>query len=133
MKKKKGHKGLILIAVIVVILSVFLSLIEFITDWEWFKEVGYTSVFFKELLTKIEMGVPVFIVVTLLIFVYLTMLRKSYFQKIASKENTNMKLLKGVTWGLSAVFGFIICFIFIFVFFIINRSSIFFNIIFFNS
>ncbi|MCQ2555184.1 MAG: UPF0182 family protein [Clostridia bacterium] len=108
MKKKKGHKGLILIAVIVVILSVFLSLIEFITDWEWFREVGYTSVFFKELLTKIEMGVPVFIVVTLLIFVYLTMLRKSYFQKIASKENTNMKLLKGITWGLSAVFGLFI-------------------------
>ena len=108
MKEKKGHKGLIIFAIVIVALSLFFSLIGFITNWEWFKEMGYATVFFKELFTKLEVGLPVFLVVFILIDLYLNLLRKSYFRQIASNEEVNLKFLKRTTSVLSLVFSLIV-------------------------
>ena len=59
-KKKRGSKARwIVLAVIAFLLLVF-ALVGFITDFLWFKELGYVSVFFTKLLTQIKIGVPVF-------------------------------------------------------------------------
>ena len=108
MKKKsaKGQRRLsVIIMFIVIILALFLLLINFITDWLWFKEMGYVSVFLKQLTTELEVGIPIFVILTLIMNFYLRMLKKGYFNKIASHEATDMKKLGRYTTLISAAFG----------------------------
>ncbi|MBR3705690.1 MAG: UPF0182 family protein [Firmicutes bacterium] len=102
---KFQQKLSIAIAVLVIIAMLFLTMIQFITDFLWFKEMGYVDVFFKELTTQLKVGIPTFVVVSGLVWVYLTHLRKSYFAKIASSEDTNIKKLKKTTVLLALIFG----------------------------
>ena len=103
--KKVERKILLIIAVIVVIGTLFLSLINFIANFLWFKEMAYLDVFFKQLVTQLTVGVPTFVIVTALVYLYLNHLRKGYFKQIASGEATDMKLLKRSTVILSILFG----------------------------
>ena len=109
-KAKFERKISIILMTVILVLVLFLTMIQFITDFMWFKEMGYTDVFFKQLVTQLTVGVPTFIVVTALVQVYLTHLKKTYFAKIASSEETNMKGLKKTTLILSIVFGAIATF-----------------------
>jgi len=102
---KINQKVSIIVFVIILIIVAFLGLIGFIADFMWFKEMGYLSVFFKQLVTQLTVGVPTFIVITILVYLYLGMLRKGYFSQIASSEETNMKKLKRTTGFLSIIFG----------------------------
>ncbi|MGN1333786.1 MAG: UPF0182 family protein [Anaerovoracaceae bacterium] len=104
-KAKFERKISLILMGIILVLVLFLAMIQFITDYMWFKEMEYTDVFFKQLVTQLTVGVPTFAVVTLLVQVYLTHLRKTYFAKIASSEETNLKGLKKTTIILSVVFG----------------------------
>jgi uncharacterized membrane protein (UPF0182 family) len=65
----------------------------------------YLDVFFKQLVTQLTVGVPTFVIVTVLVYLYLNHLRKGYFKQIASVEDTNMKMLKRSTVILSVIFG----------------------------
>ena len=106
--KKKSGKGLrIFIIVLAVLLVAFMSLIGFITDYLWFKELGYVSVFFTKLFTQIKIGVPVFVIVTFLAYVYLKFLKRGYMKKIESTEAVNTGRLNLISWGLAALFGLI--------------------------
>ena len=80
MKKKRGIK--IAVLVIVVILALIGLLLTFITDFLWFGEIGYVSVFFKRLVTELVLGIPGFIILTLLTFVYLKLLKKNYIKSV---------------------------------------------------
>ena len=104
-KAKFERKISIILMTIILVLVLFLTMIQFITDFMWFKEMGYTDVFFKQLVTQLTVGVPTFIIVTALVQVYLTHLKKTYFAQIASSEDTNLKGLKRTTLILSIVFG----------------------------
>lgn len=96
---------IVLIVILLAVLLLYL-LIGFITDFLWFRELGYVSVFFKKLITQIEIGIPTFVVVTFLAYMYLKLLKKGYYKKIASKTpEKNGKTLNLITWGLSALFG----------------------------
>ena len=66
---------------VVVILLLFFSLIGFITDFIWFKELDYVSVFFTKLFTQIKIGVPTFVVVTFLAYVYLKFSREDILRR----------------------------------------------------
>ena len=87
---KVNRKVSIILFVVILIIVAFVALIGFIADFMWFKEMGYLSVFFKQLVTQLTVGVPTFIVITILVYLYLSMLRKGYFSQIASSEATNM-------------------------------------------
>ncbi|MGN0732908.1 MAG: UPF0182 family protein [Emergencia sp.] len=100
--KEKGQQKISFILLLIVLaVSLFLLLINFITDWMWFKEVGYVSVFFTQLFTELKFGIPMFIILMLLIYLYLKVLKKGYFKKITSHEATDMKKLNRFTWILS--------------------------------
>ncbi|MDD6042759.1 MAG: UPF0182 family protein [Eubacteriaceae bacterium] len=104
--KARGQQKIsMVLLILVLILGAFLLLINFITDWLWFKEVGYVSVFFTKLFTELKFGIPVFVVLTLLIYMYLKLLKKGYFKKITSTEATDMKKLNRLTWLISIVSG----------------------------
>ena len=55
---KTNRKALIILLVVILIIGAFLGLIGFIADFMWFKEMGYLSVFFKQLVTQLTVGVP---------------------------------------------------------------------------
>ena len=107
----KGRKSIdrnkrrIIVALIIVIPTVFTALIDFIVDWLWFGEIGYVAVFFTKLFTQLKIGLPVFAVVTLLVGFYLHNVRKGYFTKIVSSEETDLKRLRIYTGLLSVIFG----------------------------
>ena len=71
----------IVILILVVVFAIFFSAITFITDFMWFKEMGYTDVFLKELTTQLKVGVPTFLAITGLMVIYMSHLKKSYFKK----------------------------------------------------
>ncbi|MBR5230595.1 MAG: UPF0182 family protein [Firmicutes bacterium] len=98
---KFERKITLVLAAVIVIAVLFLTMIQFITDFMWFREMGYVDVFLKELTTQLKVGVPTMIVVSAFLQIYLTRLRKSYFAKIASSEETNLKSLKKTTWILA--------------------------------
>ena len=102
---KIERKILLVLAIVVVIGALFLSLVNFIANFLWFKEMGYLDVFFKQLVTQLTVGVPTFIVVTALVILYLNHLRKGYFKQIASTEETDVKSLKKATIVLALLFG----------------------------
>lgn len=96
---------------LVVIIVAFLGLIGFITDWLWFKEMGYTGVFFKKLFTQLQVGIPVFIVFTGLVRLYLSSLKKGYFKNSDPLNISDGKSLNKITWGISVLFGAITAFV----------------------
>lgn len=109
-KEKKKRTGLRVIIAIVIILGLFLSLIGFITDFMWFRELGYVSVFFTKLFTQIKIGVPTFVVVTFLAYIYLKFLKRGCFIKVSSDEPVNHGRLNLISWGLAAAYGAITTF-----------------------
>ena len=109
-EKKKKRTGLRIIIAIVIILGLFLSLIGFITDFMWFRELGYVSVFLTKLFTQIKIGVPTFVVVTFLAYIYLKFLKRGYFRKVSSDEAVNHGRLNLISWGLAAAYGAITTF-----------------------
>ena len=61
--QKFQHKILLIVAIVVVVGAIFLSLVNFIGDFLWFKEMGYLDVFFKQLVTQLKVGIPTFVIV----------------------------------------------------------------------
>lgn len=104
-KRRFGIQGTIIAVLIIIFL--FICLIGFITDFLWFRELDYVSVFFTKLFTQLKIGVPVFVIVTFLAYVYLKFLKRGYFKKVASNEDTNHRHLNIISWGLAAAFGVI--------------------------
>lgn len=107
MNKKKKFLGIFL-AVLAIIAIAFVGLTYFFTDWLWFSELGYVSVFFKELLTKLSFGVPVFLVVTAICYAYLIVMKKGYYKEVGGYDQAfTEKRLNLVTLVISAAFGLI--------------------------
>ena len=94
---KANQKVSMFLLTVILVITLFVGLIGYIADFLWFKEMGYLSVFFKQLVTQLTVGIPTFIVVTGLVFVYLNYLKKGYFAQIASSEATNMKTLRKIS------------------------------------
>lgn len=103
MGENKQNRLALVIGIIVLVVVLFLSLINFITDWMWFAELGYVSVFLKQLITELEVGIPVFVVLAILLKLYLSKIKKGYFTKIVSHEATDMKKLNKITNWLSVI------------------------------
>ncbi len=110
MKKKRFGLGVVLL-ILLIIAACFGTLVRFFTDFLWFQELGYTSVFFKQLFTQLKLGIPTFIVITLLCYVYLKTLKRGYLKKIevaSGSDSVSDKTINRLTWGLAAVFGILV-------------------------
>ena len=102
-KHKLGLKGIILL--VVIILGLFIALIGFITNLLWFKELGYLSVFFKQLVTQLEIGIPIFVVISIITMIFLKLLKRGYYKKVESSEVVNEKRLGQFTFLIAIGFG----------------------------
>ena len=114
-KKKRKLKFSTIWKVLVVVVPVLATLIvggaEFFTDLIWFKEMGYLSVFLTKLKTQLMYGIPLFVVIAIVIFIYLKSLMRDYFRRIKSEEKTDMRKLNRITLIFSAVFALIFSFL----------------------
>ncbi|SHK37848.1 UPF0182 family membrane protein [Paramaledivibacter caminithermalis] len=72
----------IVIILIIMISTSFNTIINFITEYKWFQELGFEKVFLTKLITQLKIGVPVFIVATILIYIYLISIKKDYYKKV---------------------------------------------------
>jgi uncharacterized membrane protein (UPF0182 family) len=104
-KKKIGAKGVIII--ILAIILIFVLLINWLTDLMWFKDLSYLSVFLTKLFTQLKIGVPTFIIVTFLAYIYLKFIKKGYVHRVESDELPDNRKLNLITWGLAGAFGVI--------------------------
>lgn len=110
-KTKKFSKLNIMLLVIPIIFSLIYAFSDYIVDFLWFRELGYISAFFKKLLTQLKIGVPVFIVVTLISYIYFKSLKKNYFEKIISESFENTKKINRISWGMGILLGLLASFI----------------------
>ena len=102
-KKKLGAKGIIIIVLLIILL--FVALIGWITDFLWFRELTYVSVFLTKLFTQLKIGIPTFIIITFLAYIYLKFLKRGYIKKVDSDEEVDNKRLNLISWGLAGAFG----------------------------
>lgn len=82
MSNTKRIFSIIAILIVIMIATSFNTIINFVTDYKWFQELAYEKVFLTKLLTQIKVFVPVFLIMTLILFVYLTSLKKDYYKKV---------------------------------------------------
>ncbi len=83
-EKKAGAFQYIIALVILIVVGLF-ALVGVITDFLWFKELGYVSVFFTKIIAILKIGIPAFFVVLILSFLYLKVLKKNYYKKFEAK------------------------------------------------
>ncbi|WP_296557072.1 UPF0182 family protein [uncultured Acetobacterium sp.] len=89
--RKRNKTLLIGLGVLLVIFAVLLSLNQFYIDYLWFVEMGYTQIFFKELVTKTQIGIPIFIGLLLVLFFYLKLLNRISARYIGSVQKATKK------------------------------------------
>lgn len=109
MKKRKIGLGVIVV-ILLVIIAGFGGLVTFITDFLWFRELDYTSVFFKQLFTQLEIGIPSFVIIMVLTYFYLRVLKRGYYKRIDTVDTpaVSEKTLNRISLGLGAVFGILV-------------------------
>ena len=105
MKPRRG-KGFFVLMGLALIASLLFMLVDFIADWLWFRELGYVSVFFKQLFTQLKIGIPTFLILLILTYLYLKVLKNNYYDNIASVEEDKSKTINKFSWALAALFSF---------------------------
>ena len=98
------------IFILIAILGLFGALIGFITDYLWFRELGYTSVFFKQLFTQLKLGIPSFLILTVLSYIYLMGLKRGYYKRVEIADDPAMKekTLNTIALVISGLFAVLI-------------------------
>lgn len=110
-KKKITFKKItitIIFMVIIAVLSSFGKLLDFWTDFLWFKEVGYTSTYIKQVFAKLYIGIPFFVAFTVFIYIYLQRIKSNYYKYMniltTKDEEKTLNQTMGVVAVLTALF-----------------------------
>lgn len=105
---RKKKVLLTILGVIIVLLLLAGVLITFFTDFLWFKELGYVSVFLTKLLSQLKLGIPCFIILTVLLRLYLKAVNSDYNKKVdIVKYTAKDTTINKVSWALSVFFAFV--------------------------
>ncbi|MBR0130496.1 MAG: UPF0182 family protein, partial [Firmicutes bacterium] len=110
--KKRSVTSIIRLVIIILFLVAILCLAlgDFITDLIWFREVGYTEVFLKEIFTKLELGIPIFLGVTLLAVILLNALKQGFLKKnqLVLENKSTKKRVRIISIVLAATFSLLL-------------------------
>lgn len=106
-KKRIGISAVIIILLIIV--ASFGTIVRFTTDFLWFQELTYVSVFLKKLFTQVTLGVPFFIVIMLLTYGYLRLVKNDYYKRLDTDDMkaVSEKMINRVSLGIGVIFAFI--------------------------
>ena len=66
--------------------------------------------FFKKLFTQLELGIPTFIVLTILTYIYQIALKRGYYKRVNTIDNATIseKTINRIALGISAVFAILV-------------------------
>lgn len=110
MYKVKSRRNILLVIILILVIIGGLAgtILNFVTDYLWFKEMGYTSVFFTKLVSQIKLGVPFFLIFCFVIWLYLKVLKKDYYAKMEIVNHTlSEKTINRVGLLISAAFSLV--------------------------
>jgi uncharacterized membrane protein (UPF0182 family) len=99
--KKKGRLFVFgVLALLFLLINSFTGIVKFATDYLWFKEVGYTETFLTKIKAQAVIGVPIFIILTILLYIFIKRLKKKYDEEseiinVNKKVNLVIKLISG--------------------------------------
>lgn len=105
--RKRNKTLLIAFGVLIVILAILLSMNQFYINYLWFSEMGYTEIFFKELVTKTQIGIPLFLGLSLILFFYLKLLNRISEKYIGNAQKATKKQ-NIIAIGVSGVVAFLL-------------------------
>lgn len=88
--KKKGIVFSFIIMIILILL-VLASSINILVDYQWFKELGYLSIYFKRVVATLKLMIPVFIIIFTAITVYYISLKPSIMKMRKVIERNRVK------------------------------------------
>ncbi|MDW7672789.1 MAG: UPF0182 family protein, partial [Bacillota bacterium] len=74
------------IAVIVIVLLFLTQTVHFITEYQWFADLGYTGVFLTRLRTQLTLGSPLFLAASALFYLYFRFLKTRYTKQTAAVQ-----------------------------------------------
>lgn len=77
---KKIYSIIVGIVILVFIIAFFDQLINFFINVQWFKEMGYTEVYFTRVLATAKLMIPIFVICYMFIWLYYKGIRKSIFK-----------------------------------------------------
>lgn len=106
---KANKRSIILVSIFVslmVILGGLRTAVNFVTDYQWYTKNGYIQTFLVELLTKLKIITPLWIIAFIGLQIYLTRLKKKYCEHghivLTPVED---KLAKRITLAFSVIIG----------------------------
>ena len=98
----------IIVMIIILVLASFNKILNFWTDYLWFKEVGYTSTYIKQIFAKLYVGVPFFIVFAAFIYFYLQRIKHNYYRYMniltTKEEEKSLNQVMGIVSVLTGIF-----------------------------
>ncbi|WP_039653990.1 UPF0182 family protein [Clostridium tyrobutyricum] len=109
--KRKGVLGLGIIIMILAIIFLFLNrIVNFAVNVEWFKEIGYSSVYFTKIIAVLKLMVPTFIICFLCIWFYYKSIRLSVmkYRKVIEVDSKKESFYKKITIFLDIIVSFLI-------------------------
>jgi uncharacterized membrane protein (UPF0182 family) len=111
---KKQKTLAIIVGVLVVIIAFLGNIVNFAINIQWFKEVGYLSVYFTKLTATLKLMVPVFIVTYIAIWTYYKTLKSSIirWKKVVEVNKRREKLEGRISVLINIILSFIISFSF---------------------
>ncbi|MBI4855336.1 MAG: UPF0182 family protein [Acetobacterium woodii] len=105
--RQRNKTLVIAFGVLIVILGILLSMNQFYINYLWFSEMGYTEIFFKELVTKTQIGIPLFLGLILILFFYLKLLNRISAKYIGNTQKATKKQ-NIIAIGVSGVVAFLL-------------------------
>lgn len=108
MKNRGRFFTIAIIIVVFFLINSFGGLIKFSTDYLWFKEVGYTQAFLTKLKNLLLLGVPIFIVLSVLIFLFVNKLKKKYEMETSFVDKEFSKKISKIIILLSILLSFLV-------------------------
>lgn len=109
LKGKGKYFMIVAILIIIFVISSFSGIINFITDYKWFSELGYTKTFLTKLRTQLMIGIPSFLIIFFLTLFYLIAIKKKYYKdSYIIPEKKGEKRLNVILGIVSAFISFFI-------------------------
>jgi uncharacterized membrane protein (UPF0182 family) len=111
---KKNKTIAIIIGVIVIIIAFLGNIVNLAINIQWFKEVGYLSVYFTRLIATLKLMVPVFAVTYIGLWTYYKTLKNSIlrWKKVVEVNKRKEKLEARISILVKIIISFIISFSF---------------------
>lgn len=111
--KRKMAIG-IFILVLVLCISFLNNIVNFVINIQWYKQVGYLSVYFTKLVAVCKLMIPLFIISFIGIWLYYKSLRVSIikYRKVVEVKSSKVKIERKIVFFIDLIVSFLASYVF---------------------